>query len=46
MKHLLMDTGYLIALDASDDQNHVTALAHWQISMQVIAAADYNILCF
>jgi predicted nucleic acid-binding protein len=30
MKKLFLDTGYLIALEASDDQYHKMALAHWQ----------------
>lgn len=30
MKPLLLDTSYLIALEASDDQNHNTVLRHWQ----------------
>jgi uncharacterized protein len=30
MKPLLLDTSYLIALEASDDQNHTAALFHWQ----------------
>lgn len=30
MKGLFLDTGYLIALEALDDQNHKAALAHWQ----------------
>jgi predicted nucleic acid-binding protein len=30
MKKLFLDTGYLIALEAADDQYHKVALAHWQ----------------
>ncbi len=30
MKRLFLDTGYLIALEAADDQHHKEALAHWQ----------------
>jgi predicted nucleic acid-binding protein len=30
MKKLFLDTGYLIALEAADDQHHKIALAHWQ----------------
>jgi predicted nucleic acid-binding protein len=30
MKTLFLDTGYLIAVEASDDQNHQAALLHWQ----------------
>ena len=29
MKTLFLDTGYLIALEALDDQNHVVALQYW-----------------
>ena len=30
MKTLFVDSGYLIALEASDDQNHQSALFFWQ----------------
>jgi predicted nucleic acid-binding protein len=30
MKKLFLDTGYLIALEAADDQHHKEVLAHWQ----------------
>ena len=30
MKPVFLDTGYLIALEASDDQNHVAARRHWR----------------
>jgi len=30
MNRLFLDTGYIIALDASDDQNHAAAIRHWQ----------------
>ena len=30
MKKGFLDAGYLIALEASDDQNHSAALEHWQ----------------
>jgi predicted nucleic acid-binding protein len=30
MMKLFLDTGYLIALEAADDQYHKAALAHWQ----------------
>lgn len=29
MKSVFLDTGYLIALEASDDQNHAVARGHW-----------------
>jgi predicted nucleic acid-binding protein len=31
MRKLFFDTGYLIALEAADDQHHNEALAHWQV---------------
>jgi uncharacterized protein len=30
MRKLFLDTGYLIALEASDDQHHKAALGHWK----------------
>jgi uncharacterized protein len=30
MNRIFLDTGYLIALEASDDQHHLTAYQHWQ----------------
>src|SRR5258707_14591880 len=30
MKALFLDTGYLIALEAADDQHHKEALRHWK----------------
>ena len=30
MKRLFLDTSYLIALEATDDQHHEEATAHWQ----------------
>jgi predicted nucleic acid-binding protein len=29
MRRLFLDTAYLIALEAADDQHHQAALAHW-----------------
>lgn len=31
MNRVFLDTGYLIALEASDDQYHGQALEHWQV---------------
>jgi predicted nucleic acid-binding protein len=30
MTPVFLDTGYLIALEVSDDENHVAAIRHWQ----------------
>ena len=30
MKPVFLDTGYLIALETSDDQNHLAARRHWR----------------
>jgi len=30
MKRLLLDTSYLIALEAADDQHHEEAIVHWR----------------
>ncbi|MEI7451448.1 MAG: PIN domain-containing protein [Desulfomonile sp.] len=30
MRKFFLDTGYLIALEAADDQYHQTALVHWE----------------
>ena len=32
MKQFFLDTGYVIALESSDDQYHAVALAHWQLT--------------
>ena len=34
MKPLFIDDGYLIALEASDDQNHDSAQRHWRGLLQ------------
>jgi predicted nucleic acid-binding protein len=31
MKPVFLDTGYLIALEAKDDQNHAPARRHWRV---------------
>ena len=31
MKPVFLDTGYLIALEAKDDQNHAPAQRHWRV---------------
>lgn len=30
MKPVFLDTGYVLALELSNDQNHLAALSHWQ----------------
>ena len=37
MKPIFLDTGYIIALEAVDDQYHDIALRHWHKLNQVIA---------
>ena len=34
MKTLFLDAGYLITLEAADDQNHQAAFSHWQKLLQ------------
>lgn len=34
MTRLFLDTGYLIALEAADDQHHTAALRHWRTYVQ------------
>jgi len=44
MKKLFLDTGYLIALEAADDQYDKVALAHWRSiikSLPLLAATSY-----
>lgn len=31
MKPVFLDTGYLIAIEAGDDQNHAAARRHWRV---------------
>jgi len=33
MNRVFLDTGYLIALEASDDQHHDEAIQHWRQSV-------------
>jgi len=33
MNRVFLDTGYLIALEASDDQHHEEAIRHWRTSL-------------
>jgi uncharacterized protein len=44
MKRLFLDTGFLIALDAADDQQHKAALAYWKSlgkSLPVLVITSY-----
>jgi predicted nucleic acid-binding protein len=34
LKPAFVDTGYLIALEAADDQHHVAAVRHWRAFVQ------------
>jgi uncharacterized protein len=34
MQTYFLDTGYLIAIEAADDQNHQAALSHWREIIQ------------
>ncbi len=36
MKPLFIDAGYLIALEASDDQHHGAALRHWHVLLKAL----------
>jgi len=38
MDPVLLDTGYLIALEAADDQNHPSAAAHWEMLQKSISS--------
>jgi len=38
MNRVFLDTGYLIALDASDDQHHDEAVRHWRQSVPEISS--------
>ena len=41
MRRLFLDTGYLIALEAADDQHHQIASSHWDLAC---VAARWSIL--
>lgn len=44
MNALFLDTGYLIALEAADDQHHREALKHWKIwseSLPLLVTTSY-----
>lgn len=38
MNRVFLDTGYLIALEASDDQHHEKAIRHWRESVPEISS--------
>ena len=38
MNRVFLDTGYLIALEASDDQHHEEAIRHWKTSLPDISS--------
>lgn len=38
MNRVFLDTGYLIALEASDDQHHEEAIRHWRQSVPEISS--------
>ena len=38
MNRVFLDTGYLIALEASDDQHHEEAIRHWRQSLPEISS--------
>lgn len=38
MNRVFLDTGYLIALEASDDQHHKDAVQHWRTSLPEISS--------
>ncbi len=40
MRKFFLDTGYLIALEAADDQYHQTALVHWENLTKSIGSVD------
>jgi predicted nucleic acid-binding protein len=45
MTSCFLDTGYLIALEASDDQHHEAALRHWQEDVLARPAIDcYHVI--
>jgi uncharacterized protein len=46
MKPVFLDTGYLIALEASDDQNHALAHRHWRTFSRRLPALVTTSLVF
>jgi len=38
MNRVFSDTGYLIALEASDDQHHEEAIRHWRTSLPDVSS--------
>ncbi|MFZ3138654.1 MAG: PIN domain-containing protein [Thermodesulfovibrionales bacterium] len=44
MDSIFLDTGYIIALEASDDQNHKASLQHWSLfskNLPLIVTTSY-----